>query len=101
MARVRNASKSDARVGLARTICIRGLYDIFGRDITKCTVIYGAYMRFWPTLKSHACNASKRDGGCFEHIDELNTVQLVKNQGSTGTQIVSNEGHLSFLLGGD
>ena len=27
-----------------------GIYDIFGREITKYTVIYGVYIRFWPTL---------------------------------------------------
>ena len=37
-------------VGLARTIYIRFMYCIFGREITKYTVIYGAYIRFWPTL---------------------------------------------------
>jgi len=37
-------------VGLARTIYIRFTYGIFGREITKCTVIYGVYIRFWPTL---------------------------------------------------
>ena len=37
-------------VGLARTIYIRCTYGIFGREITKYTVIYGAYLRFWPTL---------------------------------------------------
>jgi hypothetical protein len=26
------------------------MYGIFGREITKYTVIYGAYIRFWPTL---------------------------------------------------
>ena len=36
--------------GLARTIYIRCIYGIFGRIITKYTVIYGAYIRFWPTL---------------------------------------------------
>jgi len=35
---------------LARTIYIRFVYDIFGREITKYTVIYGAYIRFWPAL---------------------------------------------------
>jgi hypothetical protein len=35
---------------LARTIYIRCVYGIFGREITKYTVIYGAYIRFWPTL---------------------------------------------------
>jgi len=37
-------------VGLARTIYIRCIYGIFGREITKFTVIYGVYIRFWPTL---------------------------------------------------
>jgi len=31
-------------VGLARTLYIRCLYGIFGREITKNTVIYGVYM---------------------------------------------------------
>jgi hypothetical protein len=38
-------------VGLARTIYIRCVYGIFGREITKYTVIYGVYIRFWPTLR--------------------------------------------------
>jgi len=29
---------------------IYGVYGIFGREITKITVIYGVYIRFWPTL---------------------------------------------------
>jgi hypothetical protein len=35
---------------LARTIYIRYIYGIFGRKTTKYTVIYGVYIRFWPTL---------------------------------------------------
>jgi len=42
------------QVGLARTIYIRCIYGIFGRKITKYTVIYGIYIRFWPTLKTRA-----------------------------------------------
>jgi hypothetical protein len=38
------------QLGLARTICIRCVYGIFGREITKYTVIYCVYIRFWPTL---------------------------------------------------
>ena len=38
-------------VGLVRTIYIRCIYGIFGREITKYTVIYGVYIRFWPTLR--------------------------------------------------
>ena len=37
-------------VGLARTIYIQCMYGIFGREITKCTVIYGVCIQFWPTL---------------------------------------------------
>jgi hypothetical protein len=29
------------------------IYDFFGREITRYTVIYGVYIRFWPTL--HMC----------------------------------------------
>jgi len=35
---------------LARTIYIRCIYGIFGRKITKYTVVYGVYIQFWPTL---------------------------------------------------
>jgi len=38
-------------VGLARTIYKRCIYGIFGREIIKYTVIYGACIRFWPTLR--------------------------------------------------
>jgi hypothetical protein len=31
---------------------IYGVYSVFfGREITKCTAIYGVYTRFWPTLR--------------------------------------------------
>jgi hypothetical protein len=29
---------------------IRCVYGIFGREFTIHTVIYGVYIRFWPTL---------------------------------------------------
>jgi len=35
---------------LARTIYVRCIYGIFGREITVYTVIYGLYIQFWPTL---------------------------------------------------
>ena len=38
------------RLGLARTINMRCMYSNLGREITKYTVIYGVYIRFWPTL---------------------------------------------------
>jgi hypothetical protein len=37
-------------IGLARAIYIQCMYGILGREIIKYTVIYGAYIRFWPTL---------------------------------------------------
>jgi len=47
-------------LGLARTIYIRFIYGIFGRKITVYTVIYGAYIRFWPTLCMLCSVASER-----------------------------------------
>jgi len=44
---------SGLQVGLARTIYIRSyiyVYGIVGSEITIYTVIYGVYIRFWPTL---------------------------------------------------
>jgi hypothetical protein len=38
-----------SRVGLNHIYTVY-IYGIFGREITKYTVIYGVYMRFWPTL---------------------------------------------------
>ena len=35
---------------MARTIYVRCIYGIFGREITKYTVIYGVCIRFWPNL---------------------------------------------------
>jgi len=32
------------------TLYIRCIYGIFGRETTKYTGIYSAYIRFWPTL---------------------------------------------------
>jgi hypothetical protein len=40
-------------VGLARTIYTQCMYGIFGREITKYTVMYGVYVRFWPPI--HMC----------------------------------------------
>ena len=34
---------------LANPRHIRCIYGLFGRDITKYTVIYGVYIRLWPT----------------------------------------------------
>jgi len=48
------AKRYGVQTGLARTIYIRCIYGIFGREITKYTVIYGVYIRFWPTLRTNA-----------------------------------------------
>jgi hypothetical protein len=45
------ALQKNKEIGLARTLYIRCIYGIFGREITKYTVIYGAYIRFRPTLQ--------------------------------------------------
>jgi hypothetical protein len=42
-------------LGLARTIYMRCKYGVFGREITNNTVIYGVYLRFWPTLYITCC----------------------------------------------
>ena len=42
------------------------IYGIFGREITKYTVIYGAYIRFWPTL-----NNSHVLAGCIACCPQL------------------------------
>ena len=34
-------------------IYTRCIYGIFDREITKYTVIYSAYIWFWPTLRAH------------------------------------------------
>ena len=44
-----HAHVTPTSIGLARTIHIRCVYGICGRKITKYTVIYGVYKRFWPT----------------------------------------------------
>ena len=41
-------------------IYVRCTHGIFGREITKFTVIYGAYISFWPTLLIIYNNAQQR-----------------------------------------
>jgi hypothetical protein len=38
-------------VELARTKFLRSIYGIFGKTVTEYSVIYGAYTRFWPSLR--------------------------------------------------
>jgi hypothetical protein len=45
-------SEEETYLGLARNIYIRCIYGIFGRVITKYTVIYGVCKQFWPTLNT-------------------------------------------------
>jgi len=40
--------KNRKRLGLARTMYVRCIYNIFGKEITRITVIYDVYIRFWP-----------------------------------------------------
>jgi hypothetical protein len=56
-------------VGLARTIYVRCIYGIFGREITKYTVIYGVYIRFWPTLL--VCFRNLKSARRVMHPDSL------------------------------
>ena len=41
-----DAHRTQKCVRLARTIYIRCIYGIFGREITNYTVLYGAYIRY-------------------------------------------------------
>jgi len=47
------ATQQAEYIGSARTIYTRFIYGVFGREVTKYTVIYGIYIRFWPTLGIH------------------------------------------------
>ena len=49
------------QVGLARTIYIRCIHGNFGREITKYTVIYGAYIRFWSNLHTGLYSAACKE----------------------------------------
>ena len=42
------------------TIYIRCIYGVFGWEITKYTVVYGAYTRFWPTLIVHKLHVARQ-----------------------------------------
>jgi len=62
-----------AYLGLARTIYIWCIYGIFGREITKYTVIYGADIRVWPTLLIAIKDGLYKHGLHITHLDGLNT----------------------------
>jgi hypothetical protein len=50
------AKPSSIHVGLARTICMWCIYDVFGREITKYKVMHGVDIQLWPTL-FHNCES--------------------------------------------
>jgi hypothetical protein len=56
------------------TVYIRCIYGIFGREITIHTVIYGAYIRFWPTLAMLDALGIKPWPGAWKCINSLNVV---------------------------
>ena len=67
-------------IGLARAIYTRCIYGIFGREITKYTVIYGVYTRFWPTLPINPTHSStihnlRQLRGCFLHMQTLDKLE--------------------------
>ena len=39
-------------VRVGQDYIITGIYGAFGREITKCTVLYGVYILFRPRLES-------------------------------------------------
>jgi len=45
------------RVGQAKNIYMRCIYGTFGREITKYTVIYNAYLHLWLTLLTSILHA--------------------------------------------
>jgi len=58
-------------IGFARIIYIRCVYGIVGREITKYTVIYGAYIRFWPTLQINLQFAWIKEFACGRELRNL------------------------------
>ena len=60
-------------IELTRTVNIWCIYGIFCREITKYTVIYGLYIRFWPTQTCVVCmNTEARARGlvfCATNVD--------------------------------
>ena len=54
-------------IGLARTIYIRCVYGIFGRESTIFTVIYSVYTRFWPTVDIKLSGAASHSAPFLIH----------------------------------
>ena len=71
-------------VGLARTINIRCIYGIFGREITIHTAIYGVYIRFWLTLRIHTfCRNFDTYGRSHQALTPLNMGVVATRRSST------------------
>jgi len=49
------------------------MYGMFGSETTECTVIYGVYVQFWPTLHIHAntWHILLKHGGVPSHIHRV------------------------------
>lgn len=49
-------------LGVTRTINIEFIYRVFGREITRYTVIFVVYIRFWPRMchTAHSYNTPYR-----------------------------------------
>ena len=45
------------------------MYGVFGREITKLTVIYGVHIRFWPTLHMIELQAEQSNGQSHSGAD--------------------------------
>jgi len=58
-------------------VYIRCIYGSFGREITKHTVIYGVYIRFWPTLSIPRERTVKVKCACVECIENACMFVLV------------------------
>jgi hypothetical protein len=53
---------------LARIIYIRFVYGIIGREFTIYTVIYGVYIRFWPTLITSKARTQMQEAWTIERV---------------------------------
>ena len=52
------------------------LYGVFGREITKYTVIYGVNLRFWPTLYMQHGEMHTQGGSLNEQNAQTEKVQF-------------------------
>jgi len=85
-------SESHQTVGLAKTIYIRCKYGIFGRKLTRYTVIQGVYIRFWPTLPESYLQL-------IGHTMLLCSLQKLQHLGYMAGRRGRGEGQWRFTLG--